>query len=605
MKRTFPLLITAVTGFILIVAYFIPSTQGWGEVTAIWFDILAAIAMILGGGNLLKIHLKKISDRPAGWGYSVVTLAAFLVTLGVGLSKWGVPPAVKQESYGETFVSVPLEDFPVQNLVDLAISPSFSKQLEEENGQIYFRGWMTPGQKQKLIEQAPRLQWQCDVESLYARTQPPGELKGRVRYLIDHQVLAFKGHMTEEQRLCLDGLAAADNKAWHDAVEELYKRAKLPAEVSVDAENVPEGVTPPWVARISKDKSIQFDDKTLILSIEGPMSTDQRDKLADDQLPRARPLSPDRRDALLKELTDRGPLNEKQTEAFDTVLNAIWKVEHLHKALDQAGKAGQVEKTACEMLAEQEAGEVDIKPKKRVGEDQGLNEIQVVLLHLFAENEDWPVEMLNALLIAAGPFNDKQTAALTAFYRKSQTLGRRNFELWKEMSKAGALTGDQQEFLLADYRRDIAWKKKAGELFAAAHTVKFPWSGTYNATGAPFWWLYEYAFKPLTATMFAMLAFYVASAAFRAFRAKNLEATLLLGTAFVILLGQTFAGVYLTSWLPETSPLRIENLSVWIMSVFNTAGTRAIMIGIALGIASTSLKVLLGIDRSYLGSGEE
>ena len=53
------------------------------------------------------------------------------------------------------------------------------------------------------------------------------------------------------------------------------------------------------------------------------------------------------------------------------------------------------------------------------------------------------------------------------------------------------------------------------------------------------------------------------------------------------------------------SGLKIENLTVYIMSVFNTAGNRAIMIGIALGIASTSLKVLLGVDRSYLGSGED
>jgi len=133
-----------------------------------------------------------------------------------------------------------------------------------------------------------------------------------------------------------------------------------------------------------------------------------------------------------------------------------------------------------------------------------------------------------------------------------------------------------------------------------------PLSGDYREIGSPFWWLYEYAFKPLTATMFAMLAFYIASAAFRAFRAKNTEAVLLLGTAFIILLGRTFAGVYLTSWLPDSvSGLRIENLTVYIMSVFNTAGNRAIMIGIALGIASTSLKVLLGVDRSYLGSGED
>jgi hypothetical protein len=106
-----------------------------------------------------------------------------------------------------------------------------------------------------------------------------------------------------------------------------------------------------------------------------------------------------------------------------------------------------------------------------------------------------------------------------------------------------------------------------------------------------------------------MLAFYVASAAFRAFRAKNLEAILLLGTAFIVLLGRTFAGVALTSWIdPQKwsgfkyfTGLRIENLTVYIMSVFNTAGSRAIMIGIALGIVAASLKILLAIDRSYLG----
>ena len=143
-------------------------------------------------------------------------------------------------------------------------------------------------------------------------------------------------------------------------------------------------------------------------------------------------------------------------------------------------------------------------------------------------------------------------------------------------------------------------------MFEQAHQVKYPWSGGFNDQGTAFWWLYEYLFKPLTATMFSLLAFYVASAAFRAFRAKNVEATLLLGTAFIILLGRTYVGVWLTDWVPESlSGLRIENMAVYIMQVFNTAGNRAIMIGIALGIASTSLKVLLGIDRSYLGSQED
>jgi hypothetical protein len=128
------------------------------------------------------------------------------------------------------------------------------------------------------------------------------------------------------------------------------------------------------------------------------------------------------------------------------------------------------------------------------------------------------------------------------------------------------------------------------------------WSGKPDDEGSAFWWIYLYVMTPITSTLFAVLAFYVASAAFRAFRAKNLEATLLLVTAFIILLGRTFAGVVLTGWLPDwASGLRLENLAVTIMDVFNTAGNRAIIIGIALGVASTGIRLMLGLDRSYLG----
>jgi hypothetical protein len=129
------------------------------------------------------------------------------------------------------------------------------------------------------------------------------------------------------------------------------------------------------------------------------------------------------------------------------------------------------------------------------------------------------------------------------------------------------------------------------------------WSGNYLTEGGAMWWLFEYAYNPLQATMFAMLAFYVASAAFRAFRAKNTEATLLLITAFIILLSQTYAGTWLTAWVPDDySAATFPGMKAIILGVFNTAGQRAIMIGIALGVAATSLKVLLGVDRSYLGS---
>ena len=131
---------------------------------------------------------------------------------------------------------------------------------------------------------------------------------------------------------------------------------------------------------------------------------------------------------------------------------------------------------------------------------------------------------------------------------------------------------------------------------------QFSWSGNYIQEGSSFWFLYQYVFYPLGATMFALLACFIASAAFRAFRAKNTEAIILLTTAFIVLVGRTYAGTALTGWLPEA--LQFSNLTETIMNVFNLAGNRAITIGIGLGVVSLSLKILLGVDRSYLGTEE-
>ena len=101
--------------------------------------------------------------------------------------------------------------------------------------------------------------------------------------------------------------------------------------------------------------------------------------------------------------------------------------------------------------------------------------------------------------------------------------------------------------------------------------------------------------------MFAMLAFYVASASYRAFRARNAQATVLLLAAFVVMLGRTPFSDWLSKILFMPEGWQISNLSNIIMNFFNVAGQRAIMIGIALGLISTALRVILGIERTYLG----
>ena len=111
-----------------------------------------------------------------------------------------------------------------------------------------------------------------------------------------------------------------------------------------------------------------------------------------------------------------------------------------------------------------------------------------------------------------------------------------------------------------------------------------------------FQWMAEFVFNPLQAAMFALLAFFIASAAFRAFRARNVEATILLVAGAIVMIGRIPLGETLTGGSPF-----LGNATEWLMKWPNTAAQRGIMIGAALGAASLSLRVIVGIERSFLG----
>ncbi len=93
--------------------------------------------------------------------------------------------------------------------------------------------------------------------------------------------------------------------------------------------------------------------------------------------------------------------------------------------------------------------------------------------------------------------------------------------------------------------------------------------------------LYNQVYSPMQGTMFALLAFYIASAAFRAFRIRTVEAGLLAVAALIVMLGRVPVGNYLTSWLPE--PMRLGAMQDWIMNVPQNAAKRAVLIGAAMG----------------------
>jgi len=116
-------------------------------------------------------------------------------------------------------------------------------------------------------------------------------------------------------------------------------------------------------------------------------------------------------------------------------------------------------------------------------------------------------------------------------------------------------------------------------------------------------WIYDNLYSPMSATMFALLAFFIASAAFRAFRIRTAEAAFLAVAAVIVMLGRVPVGNLLTSWIP-IEWLRLQPVQEWVMNVPQSAAKRAILMGAALGVMATGLRVILGIERSYL-SGEE
>jgi len=88
-------------------------------------------------------------------------------------------------------------------------------------------------------------------------------------------------------------------------------------------------------------------------------------------------------------------------------------------------------------------------------------------------------------------------------------------------------------------------------------------------------------------------AYWIKEHAFRAFRAKSFEATILLITAFIVMLGRVPVGTSIWGGF--------ATISEWILSTINMAGSRAITLGAAVGATAACLKIILGLETRYLG----
>lgn len=133
-------------------------------------------------------------------------------------------------------------------------------------------------------------------------------------------------------------------------------------------------------------------------------------------------------------------------------------------------------------------------------------------------------------------------------------------------------------------------------------------SDTGIKSGSPFDWIFLNIFVPLEATMFSLLAFFIASAAFRAFRARSFEATALLVAGCIMMLGRVYLGEVIgfsgeLIGLPD-SEFNLTSLSGWILNNPNAAAQRGILLGVLLSMFAISMRIIFGIERTYMGGGD-
>jgi len=118
--------------------------------------------------------------------------------------------------------------------------------------------------------------------------------------------------------------------------------------------------------------------------------------------------------------------------------------------------------------------------------------------------------------------------------------------------------------------------------------------GIYGTIQHPlFDWIYNNMQTPVSLTLSSLLGFFIISAAFKAFRARNVDAALLLVSAIIVMLGNVPVGELIWSGFPA--------LKSWILKVPNTAGMRGIIMSVGLAAVTLILRMALGKEVRYFG----
>lgn len=188
---------------------------------------------------------------------------------------------------------------------------------------------------------------------------------------------------------------------------------------------------------------------------------------------------------------------------------------------------------------------------------------------------------------------------LLGYFVKSQAVAALSSQIvtWRIIVAAFALALGGANMLKLHFRTLV--ERKHGWIYSLIFLVSF--AGYFllgvvtTPTSAPYMYIWSGLYQPASSTMYSFTLFYMASACWRAFRIKNWQAGVLMVTGCIVLLGQVGIGQTLSPIIPK--------ISQWLIDYPNSAAIRAITIGGSLGMISVSLRIILGLERSYMPGG--
>ena len=113
------------------------------------------------------------------------------------------------------------------------------------------------------------------------------------------------------------------------------------------------------------------------------------------------------------------------------------------------------------------------------------------------------------------------------------------------------------------------------------------------AAGALYLQWYQMTIMPLNATFQSLTGFYITAVAYRTFKLRNIETSVLLIASVLVMLKNAAIGAVIWSGF--------VTIGTWIMDVPNTAGFRGIIISTGVGIIAYAVRILIGYERGHLG----